>query len=161
MRQKRTYVKRSVVEEEAAVVARGGSRWSDGRHDFLFLLGSACFLQIGDESILKRSAAALLDELRGRADGEHLWVAGDETTIPIGRPIAIGASDFRFMGGSMGSVFGEKVTRLLERARTLDVAKNAMPSATKAGPSAQSATKCVARPTMRNVSRWPRKRSQE
>ncbi|MDQ3815450.1 MAG: acetyl-CoA carboxylase carboxyl transferase subunit beta, partial [Armatimonadota bacterium] len=32
-----------------------------------------------------------------------------------GRPIAIGASDFRFMGGSMGSVFGEKVTRLLER----------------------------------------------
>ncbi|MBV9470191.1 MAG: acetyl-CoA carboxylase carboxyltransferase subunit beta [Abitibacteriaceae bacterium] len=32
------------------------------------------------------------------------------------RPIAIGATDFRFMGGSMGSVFGEKVTRLLERA---------------------------------------------
>jgi acetyl-CoA carboxylase carboxyl transferase subunit beta len=33
-----------------------------------------------------------------------------------GRDIAIAASDFRFMGGSMGSVFGEKVTRLLERA---------------------------------------------
>lgn len=33
-----------------------------------------------------------------------------------GRPIAIGASDFRFMGGSMGSVFGEKITRLFERA---------------------------------------------
>lgn len=33
-----------------------------------------------------------------------------------GRPVAIGATDFRFMGGSMGSVFGEKVTRLLEGA---------------------------------------------
>ena len=33
-----------------------------------------------------------------------------------GRPIAIAASDFAFMGGSMGSVFGEKVTRLFERA---------------------------------------------
>ena len=38
----------------------------------LFLLGSACFLQIGDEGILQRSAAALLDEFLGRADGEHL-----------------------------------------------------------------------------------------
>jgi len=33
-----------------------------------------------------------------------------------GRPVAIGASDFAFMGGSMGSVFGEKITRLFERA---------------------------------------------
>lgn len=33
-----------------------------------------------------------------------------------GRPIAICASDFGFMGGSMNSVFGEKVTRLFERA---------------------------------------------
>ncbi|HEX8551913.1 MAG TPA: acetyl-CoA carboxylase, carboxyltransferase subunit beta [Abditibacteriaceae bacterium] len=32
------------------------------------------------------------------------------------RPIAIGASDFGFMGGSMGSVYGEKVTLLLEGA---------------------------------------------
>ena len=32
------------------------------------------------------------------------------------RPIAIAASDFGFMGGSMGSVFGEKVTRTFERA---------------------------------------------
>ena len=32
------------------------------------------------------------------------------------RAIAIGASDFGFMGGSMGSVFGEKITRLFERA---------------------------------------------
>lgn len=33
-----------------------------------------------------------------------------------GRPVAIGATEFRFMGGSMGSVFGEKITRLFEQA---------------------------------------------
>jgi acetyl-CoA carboxylase carboxyl transferase subunit beta len=33
-----------------------------------------------------------------------------------GRPIAYGAFVFAFMGGSMGSVVGEKVTRLFERA---------------------------------------------
>jgi len=33
-----------------------------------------------------------------------------------GRPVSIGIMDFSFMGGSMGSVVGEKVTRMIERA---------------------------------------------
>jgi acetyl-CoA carboxylase carboxyl transferase subunit beta len=33
-----------------------------------------------------------------------------------GMPVALGVMDFRFMGGSMGSVVGEKLTRLVERA---------------------------------------------
>ncbi|HKQ69495.1 MAG TPA: acetyl-CoA carboxylase, carboxyltransferase subunit beta [Polyangiaceae bacterium] len=33
-----------------------------------------------------------------------------------GRPVAYGAYNFAFMGGSMGSVVGEKITRLFERA---------------------------------------------
>lgn len=33
-----------------------------------------------------------------------------------GHPLALGVMDFRFLGGSMGSVVGEKVTRLTERA---------------------------------------------
>nr|YP_009994315.1 acetyl-CoA carboxylase beta subunit [Cuscuta nitida]QNP08419.1 acetyl-CoA carboxylase beta subunit [Cuscuta nitida] len=33
-----------------------------------------------------------------------------------GIPIAIGVMDFKFMGGSMGSVVGEKITRLIEHA---------------------------------------------
>ena len=37
-------------------------------------------------------------------------------TGKIGKvPVAIGVMDFSFMGGSMGSVVGEKVTRLIER----------------------------------------------
>lgn len=31
-------------------------------------------------------------------------------------PVAFGVMDFRFMGGSMGSVVGEKITRLVEYA---------------------------------------------
>ncbi|MGL6283624.1 MAG: acetyl-CoA carboxylase, carboxyltransferase subunit beta [Microcoleaceae cyanobacterium] len=34
----------------------------------------------------------------------------------LGEPIALGVMDFRFMGGSMGSVVGEKLTRLIETA---------------------------------------------
>ncbi len=33
-----------------------------------------------------------------------------------GHPIALGVMDFRFLGGSMGSVVGEKLTRLIEQA---------------------------------------------
>ncbi|MDX2215194.1 MAG: acetyl-CoA carboxylase, carboxyltransferase subunit beta [Oculatellaceae cyanobacterium bins.114] len=33
-----------------------------------------------------------------------------------GLPLALGIMDFRFMGGSMGSVVGEKLTRLIEQA---------------------------------------------
>ncbi len=33
-----------------------------------------------------------------------------------GLPVALGVMDFQFMGGSMGSVVGEKLTRLIERA---------------------------------------------
>lgn len=33
-----------------------------------------------------------------------------------GYPMALGVMDFQFMGGSMGSVVGEKLTRLIERA---------------------------------------------
>ncbi|MEL7085338.1 MAG: acetyl-CoA carboxylase, carboxyltransferase subunit beta [Cyanobacteria bacterium P01_A01_bin.3] len=39
---------------------------------------------------------------------------GDSIRQPI--PVALGIMDFRFMGGSMGSVVGEKLTRLIERA---------------------------------------------
>ncbi|MBS1709179.1 MAG: acetyl-CoA carboxylase carboxyl transferase subunit beta [Armatimonadetes bacterium] len=37
------------------------------------------------------------------------------TALLDGRPVSVAVSDFHFMGGSMGSVSGEKVTRALER----------------------------------------------
>jgi acetyl-CoA carboxylase carboxyl transferase subunit beta len=62
----------------------------------------------------------------GRTYKERLAIAqkktGEREAIEIGRarlngrPIAYGAFVFAFMGGSMGSVVGEKITRLFERA---------------------------------------------
>ena len=44
-----------------------------------------------------------------------------------GRPVAYGAFIFAFMGGSMGSVVGEKVTRLFERADASEPARRPAP----------------------------------
>jgi acetyl-CoA carboxylase carboxyl transferase subunit beta len=57
------------------------------------------------------------DRLREMQDKTKLM---DAVQTGIGRldglPTALGVMDFRFMGGSMGSVVGEKLTRLIERA---------------------------------------------
>ncbi len=38
-----------------------------------------------------------------------------------GRPVAIGVMDFSFIGGSMGSVVGEKIGRLIDKGRRLKI----------------------------------------
>ena len=58
--------------------------------------------------------------------GDRIREMQDKTGLPDsvqtglgqleGLPVALGVMDFRFMGGSMGSVVGEKFTRLIERA---------------------------------------------
>jgi acetyl-CoA carboxylase carboxyl transferase subunit beta len=65
----------------------------------------------------------------GKAYADQILVAEEKTglaeafisgTAAIGgHPVVIGAMDFRFIGASMGSVVGEKVTRAFERALEL------------------------------------------
>lgn len=56
------------------------------------------------------------DRLRETQEKTHL-IDGVQTGIGQldGLPMALGVMDFRFMGGSMGSVVGEKLTRLIEQ----------------------------------------------
>ncbi len=49
-----------------------------------------------------------------KADATDSMISGEAALE--GRRVAVAAADFSFMGGSMGSVAGEKVTRTLERA---------------------------------------------
>jgi acetyl-CoA carboxylase carboxyl transferase subunit beta len=49
-----------------------------------------------------------------KADATDSMISGEATLE--GRKVAVAAADFSFMGGSMGSVAGEKVARTLERA---------------------------------------------
>jgi acetyl-CoA carboxylase carboxyl transferase subunit beta len=57
------------------------------------------------------------DRLRDAQEKNGLQDAIQTGTGMIdGIPVAVGAMDFNFMGGSMGSVVGEKITRLIEYA---------------------------------------------
>ncbi|MFB8792638.1 MAG: carboxyl transferase domain-containing protein, partial [Potamolinea sp.] len=57
------------------------------------------------------------DRLRETQEKTHLVDAVQTGTGQLdGLTMALGVMDFRFMGGSMGSVVGEKLTRLIEHA---------------------------------------------
>ncbi len=55
-----------------------------------------------------------LEVATAKADAHDSMVSGE--ALLEGRKVAVAAADFSFMGGSMGSVAGEKVARTLERA---------------------------------------------
>lgn len=64
-----------------------------------------------------RDRKAYCDRLREMQDKLDLVDAVKTGLGQInGLPLALGVMDFRFMGGSMGSVVGEKLTRLIEQA---------------------------------------------
>ncbi|MGB3787991.1 MAG: acetyl-CoA carboxylase, carboxyltransferase subunit beta [Phormidesmis sp.] len=73
--------------------------------------------QIAPEDPLRfRDRKAYADRIRDTQAKTKL-VDGVQTGIGkiSGESVALGVMDFRFMGGSMGSVVGEKLTRLIER----------------------------------------------
>ncbi|AFY79087.1 acetyl-CoA carboxylase, carboxyl transferase, beta subunit [Pleurocapsa sp. PCC 7327] len=64
-----------------------------------------------------RDRKAYSDRLKDMQEKTGLQDAVQTGTGLIdGLPVALGVMDFRFMGGSMGSVVGEKLTRLIEHA---------------------------------------------
>lgn len=64
-----------------------------------------------------RDRKAYQDRLRETQDKTGLQDAVQTGLGQLDRlPLGLGVMDFRFMGGSMGSVVGEKLTRLIERA---------------------------------------------
>lgn len=83
-------------------------------------------LELWDEHITTGDPLRFFD---GKHYPERIAIAreksGSDEGIEVGRatldghPVAYGLFLFRFMGGSMGSVTGERITRLFERATTL------------------------------------------
>ncbi|MGK7900942.1 MAG: acetyl-CoA carboxylase, carboxyltransferase subunit beta [Hormoscilla sp.] len=70
-----------------------------------------------DDPLKFRDRKKYCDRLREYQEKTHL---PDAVQTGLGElesyPVGLGVMDFRFMGGSMGSVVGEKLTRLIERA---------------------------------------------
>ncbi len=63
-----------------------------------------------------RDRKSYSDRLRETQEKTHLADAVQTGLGQLdGAPVALGVMDFRFMGGSMGSVVGEKLTRMIER----------------------------------------------
>jgi acetyl-CoA carboxylase carboxyl transferase subunit beta len=64
----------------------------------------------------RRPYATRLTDARSKTGREEAVVCGVATIV--GRPVVLGLFDFAFFGGSMGSVVGEKLTRIIEHALT-------------------------------------------
>lgn len=62
----------------------------------------------------RKSYSDRIKELHNKTDLTDAVRTG--TGLIDGLPVALGVMDFRFMGGSMGSVVGERLTRLIEYA---------------------------------------------
>nr|AYC64386.1 acetyl-CoA carboxylase, carboxyl transferase subunit beta [Pseudochlorodesmis sp. HV01306b] len=62
----------------------------------------------------QKSYPSRLKEAQNQTDLQEAVITG--TGLLEGIPVALGIMDFNFMGGSMGSVVGEKLTRLIEYA---------------------------------------------
>lgn len=60
--------------------------------------------------------AARLESAKEKSESEDACIVGRALISSI--PCALGVMDFNFMGGSMGSVVGEKFTRIIEYANT-------------------------------------------
>ncbi|MFQ5509303.1 MAG: acetyl-CoA carboxylase, carboxyltransferase subunit beta [Leptospirillia bacterium] len=98
------------VDERISLICDPGSfvEWDEGLHskDPLNFKDSARY----------RERAKKAQKKTGRNDA---LVAGDAEIH--GHPVVMGVMNFSFMGGSMGSVVGEKVTRCAERALARNV----------------------------------------
>lgn len=71
---------------------------------------SVDFLEFNDS----KSYRERIDAAMAKGNGKEAVICGEGTID--GTPVQIAVFDFTFMGGSMGSVVGEKITRLIERA---------------------------------------------
>ncbi|MGH7964257.1 MAG: acetyl-CoA carboxylase, carboxyltransferase subunit beta, partial [Candidatus Binatia bacterium] len=98
------HMRLTVEQRLLTVVDRG----SFVEHDAT--LGSADPLQFVD----RRPYTARLADAQKKTGREEAVVCGVATIN--GRPVALGLFDFAFLGGSMGSVVGEKLTRIVEHA---------------------------------------------
>ena len=97
--------------------AMGSAEWRE-------LLLDDAHLELWDSHI---SPADPLQFFDGKSYQERIRIAQEKTSgnegIEVGRatldgrPVAYGLFIFKFMGGSMGSVVGERITRLFERAQ--------------------------------------------
>ncbi len=116
------------MRREFHVCPRCGYHHPMEPHEWRRLLLDQGHLELWDEHIATGDPLRFFD---GKDYPERISIAREKTGrnegIEVGhaaidgRPVAYGLFLFRFMGGSMGSVTGERITRLFERATTQEL----------------------------------------
>ncbi len=111
------------LRDEAEVCAHCGHHFRLAADQRLKLLLDEGTVVLYDEELAPVDALGFMDSkpYTGRIDAtrkktgrnDAFWSASGEIH---GLPVDLGVFDFRYMGGSMGSVVGELITRLFERA---------------------------------------------
>jgi acetyl-CoA carboxylase carboxyl transferase subunit beta len=114
---------KEALEQTWQVCDKCGHHFRIGVHERLVMLVDDGILHFHDEQLVSTDPLGFVDSRayteriassRKKTGGSDAYVAASASID--GRPVQIGAFDFRFMGGSMGSVVGELITRQFERA---------------------------------------------
>lgn len=112
-------------EQEAAngVCPRCGYHFPIGRHKRIALLADENTFQEWDANLTSTDFLHFVGKESYQKKLEDNWQkTGEKDAVTCGactldgRPIALGVMDFSFLGASMGSVVGERITRMIERA---------------------------------------------
>jgi acetyl-CoA carboxylase carboxyl transferase subunit beta len=111
------------LEESASVCPHCGHHFRIGARQRLALLYDEGVYEELDAEVISTDPLGFVDT---KPYSERLEQARRKTGLPEavlnargrvgGHPVLVAAMDFQFLGGSMGSAVGEKITRLVERA---------------------------------------------
>jgi len=114
---------RKQLEEQAHVCDKCGYHFRIGHADYLRILADGGFVEEFDSRMRSRDPLGFVDS---KKYSDRLRDAQQKTTLTEavrtgvvnieGRPIILAIMDFSFLGGSMGSVVGEKIARAAQQA---------------------------------------------
>jgi acetyl-CoA carboxylase carboxyl transferase subunit beta len=115
-------VKKEDFERNAGVCPACGAHFHIAAEDWIALLADEGSWTAHDTELVASDPLEFVDsktypvrvETARSSTGVNDAILGGSATID-GRPVQLGIFVFRFMGGSMGSVVGEVITRLMER----------------------------------------------
>jgi acetyl-CoA carboxylase carboxyl transferase subunit beta len=116
-------VYRKQLEEQAHVCDKCGYHFRIGHEDYLRILADGGFVEEFDHRMRSRDPLGFVDS---KKYSDRLKEAQEKTTLTEavrtgivnieGRPVILAIMDFSFLGGSMGSVVGEKIARAAQQA---------------------------------------------
>lgn len=117
---------RKVFQDNLKVCDKCGFHHKLTAHERLELLADAGTFEEWDRGLYSGNPLSFATEYLDKLDGDRKKTGLEDAVLSgkidiHGLPLGIAIMDFGFRGGSMGSVVGEKITRVLERSGDLRI----------------------------------------